>query len=155
MATTKPVITIPELPDPATMLDSQIEAAQANMDALKPAVDAFRAWEQFASQLLDVKEGKVKRTGNGPRKARASGERAPRGDRPAEFLQVVKDAGPEGITVSEAADKMGMSGPNYLYRLAPDLADKGLVRKEGKKYIVVEGEDAPDAEEGTETASAA
>src|SRR4051812_32892316 len=134
-------IAIPELPDPATMLDAQISAAQENMDALKPAVDAFHAWEQFASQLLDVKEGKVtKRTGTTARRTRTSaGERAPRGDRPAEFLQVVKDAGPDGITVTEAADKMGMSGPNYLYRLAPELTEKGLVRKEGKKYVAVEG----------------
>lgn len=136
-------IAIPELPDPASLLDAQIAQAQANMDALKPAVDAFRAWEQFAGQLLDVKEGKVRRaTPQHTRRSTASsGTRAGRGNRPQEFLTVVREAGDEGITVTEAAEKMGM-GPNYLYRIAPEMQEAGQVRKEGKRYYIADGDGA-------------
>lgn len=155
-------IAIPELPDPASLLDAQIAQAQANMDALKPAVDAFRAWEQFAGQLLDVKEGKVRRATpqHTRRTTTSTGTRAGRGNRPQEFLNVVKEAGDEGVTVTEAAAQMGM-GPNYLYRIAPDMEATGQVKKVNKRYVWVsdtptEGTDATGGAEaeGTEAQAA-
>lgn len=148
-------ITIPDLPDPSTQLDEQIARGEANMEALKPAVDAFNEWQRFVNSLIDVKEGKTHRPATTRR--RASGDhRASRGDRPQEFVNVVRESGDEGIAVKEAADKMGLAGPNYLYRLAPELVDEGLIRKDGKRYYAVaeavapqegetENEDQPEA----------
>ncbi|HEU4722176.1 MAG TPA: hypothetical protein VFS59_12495, partial [Gemmatimonadaceae bacterium] len=38
-----------------------------------------------------------------------------------------------GITIPELAGPMGIK-PNYLYRVLPQLADEGKVRREGKGW---------------------
>ena len=38
-----------------------------------------------------------------------------------------------GITIPELASHMGIK-PNYLYRVLPQLADEGKVRREGKGW---------------------
>jgi hypothetical protein len=150
------VISLPDMPDPSTLLDTQIQAAQANMEALKPAVDNFRAWEEFANRLIAVRDGKDRPATTTRRRTASSGERSGRGDRPAQFLTIIKDAGDEGVTITEAAERMGMNGPNYLYRLAPDMEREGLIRKDGKRWFVNE-EAVREAEadaKGEETADA-
>ena len=39
-----------------------------------------------------------------------------------------------GISVSELGDQLGMKQKNYLYRVMNNLADDGVVRKEGRGF---------------------
>jgi predicted Rossmann fold nucleotide-binding protein DprA/Smf involved in DNA uptake len=68
---------------------------------------------------------------------RTHAHRRPRGGttRADEALTLVREAGPEGITIHEIADKMGIK-QNYLYRILPDLEKQGLVVKEGHNYRI-------------------
>ena len=43
---------------------------------------------------------------------------------------------PDGVTVAELAAVLGKKA-NYFYRLLPDLAASGALRREGKKYFRV------------------
>jgi hypothetical protein len=129
--------TTPPLPDPAAFLNEQIAVAEEQMETLRPQIDAFHAWERYAQQLIDVRDGKLTRATT---TRRPTEHRAGRGDRPKQFLRVVADAGSEGIAVKAAADQMDM-GPNYLYRLAPALEARGLIEKVGRHYRLVEGVD--------------
>jgi Winged helix-turn-helix DNA-binding len=47
-------------------------------------------------------------------------------------LEVVRQN--PGISVSEIGDKLGMKQKNYLYRVMNNLADDGVVRKEGRGF---------------------
>ena len=67
-------------------------------------------------------------TGNGRRRRR----RRRGGTRAEQALAVVRDN--PGITVSELAPKVGIPQKNYLYRVMNQLADDGLVRKQGQGY---------------------
>ncbi len=150
-------ITVPAPPDPSILLDQQIAEAKSVMDSLFPAVEAFRAWEQFVNSLLEVKEGKNRRANGTPAKRRSNGQRGRTAHRAQEFLAVVKAAGDEGVTVADAAKAMDM-GPNYLYRLAPEMVDAGNISKQDKRYVFVKDMDATTTEdnggsEGTEATS--
>lgn len=58
------------------------------------------------------------------------------GKRQAQAVRIIKAA--PGITTSEVAKKMGI-GPNYLYRLLPDLAKDGAIAKQGKGWVPASG----------------
>lgn len=137
MATTPPAtsVTIPTLSDPSEILTAQIAEAEKNMESLRPAVEAFKQWEQFAASLTAVRDGKP---------ASGSSNRAGRGDRPEQFLALLGEAGDEGLTIAEAARQMGMSGPNYLYRIVPELVEEGKVVKNDKTYVLATSE-APES----------
>jgi len=57
------------------------------------------------------------------------------GNRQTEFVKIVK-ANP-GISASDAAKQMGIN-PNYVYRVARDASEAGLVRKNGREFHAVE-----------------
>ena len=67
------------------------------------------------------------RGANGRRRRRPRGS----GTRSAQALALVQ-AKP-GITIPEMAKEMGIT-PNYLYRVLPDLAKDGKVKKAGKGW---------------------
>lgn len=67
-----------------------------------------------------------------------------------QFIQIVGES--PGITVAQAADKMGMAGPNYLYRVAGQLAEQGKLRKDGAKFFPAD-KAAEKAKEPDESAS--
>jgi hypothetical protein len=119
---------------------------EAELEEVRPAHEAFLRLEQILSNFDQITSDKPARRSGG------SGSRAPRGSRSSEFLQIVKDAGDDGVTVAEAADKMDGINPNYLYRIAKDLTDEGALRKDDKRYYAVasagNGEGEAKAENG-------
>lgn len=124
-------LTVPTVDIDGT-LDAMREQFVSQMEALRPAHEAFVKLESMVSNFDRIATGvPARRRGT----TATAGERAGRGTRPDEFLQIVRDAGDEGVTVTEAADKMGGMNANYLYRIAKDLTKKGEVRKDGKRYI--------------------
>jgi hypothetical protein len=58
------------------------------------------------------------------------------GTRAAQALQLVTDR--PGITIPEMAEAMGIQ-QNYLYRVMPDLAEKGQVTKSGRGWHLRSG----------------
>jgi transposase-like protein len=120
---------------------------EAELEEVRPAHEAFLRLEQILSNFDQITSDKPARKGG-------NGSRAPRGSRSNEFLQIVRDAGDEGVTVAEAADKMDGINPNYLYRIAKDLTepDEGdpLIRKDDKRYFAIA--EAAEAEAGTKGA---
>jgi hypothetical protein len=70
-------------------------------------------------------------SGNGRRRRR----RRRGGTRAEQALAVVRDN--PGISVTELAPKVGIPQKNYLYRVMNQLADDGLVRKQGRGYHAV------------------
>jgi hypothetical protein len=112
---------------------------EARLEELRPHVEEARELEDLL-QTLDAGTttkpsggGRRRRTGTGRGEQRAS-----------QFLSLVERT-PEGITVTEAAKAMDIE-PNYLYRVAGELAEKGEVRKDGSTYLPKEGADAEEKE---------
>ena len=67
-----------------------------------------------------------------PKRSRAGGKRAPRGQRQAQFLtNISKDP---GATMTEVARKMGVS-PQQLYPIARKLEQDGAIVKSEKGYV--------------------
>jgi transposase-like protein len=114
---------------------------EGELEELRASHEAFLRLEQILSNFDAITSDKPVRT----RKA-SNGSRAPRGSRSAEFVALVTEAGDEGITVTEAADKMDGINPNYLYRIAKELTEEDAIRKDGKKYFAVAAPAAPAAE---------
>lgn len=73
-------------------------------------------------QTLDAMEGQKVRK----RPAAATAPRSPRGNRIKQFEGLITKH--PGLTVTEAATKLKMQ-PNYLYRIARDLTEKGSIAK--------------------------
>ncbi len=61
-------------------------------------------------------------------------KRAKPGQRRAEFLEVL--GGQPGVTVAQAAKKLGVKPPNALYALAKQLIAEGKVIKRGTGYAL-------------------
>jgi hypothetical protein len=133
-ATPTPV-TVPDLTDfdPSAVLTAQITELETKRDELAPVVEAFNTIEGMIARLIEARDGKPVK----------NSDRADRGARPDQFLAVVAEAGDKGIKIADAARAMGMSGPNYLYRIAPELVAEGKVRKDGDKYFSVTPDKAP------------
>lgn len=110
------------------MLEKTRTDYEAELEKLRPAHEAFLKLERLVRDFQGIADGTISG-------GRASGDRASRGQRPAELLALVKMAGPEGLTVAEAAKSMG-TGANYLYRIANELTEKGDLIKDGKRYMI-------------------
>ena len=105
---------------------------------LKPLVDEYHQLEAMVRQLADgdgtlpspgrrSTRRRSTRSSNGRRRGRPRGS----GTRSAQALALV-EAKP-GITIPEMAKEMGIT-PNYLYRVLPELAKAGKVKKTGKGW---------------------
>jgi hypothetical protein len=105
---------------------------------LKPLVDEYHQLEGMVRKLASG-DGAASSPGRTSTRARSrrstSGRRRGRprgsGTRKAQALALV-EAKP-GITIPEMAKEMGIT-PNYLYRVVPELAKNGKVKKNGKGW---------------------
>ena len=109
---------------------------------LKPLVDEYQQLEAMVKKLGRGGDGAsatptrrstgrrraASRSTNGRRRGRPRGS----GTRSAQALALVQ-AKP-GITIPEMGKEMGIT-PNYLYRVLPELAKDGKVKKQGKGWV--------------------
>jgi hypothetical protein len=111
---------------------------------LKPLVDEYHQLEAMVKKMAGGSDGAsasatatrrstgrrraASRSKNGRRRGRPRGS----GTRSAQALALVQ-AKP-GITIPEMGKEMGIT-PNYLYRVLPELAKDGKVKKQGKGWV--------------------
>ncbi len=126
-------------------LDAKRSEIGARLKELKPLVDEYGRLEAAAAALDGITpKPSAGPAANGRRrsKPRATRERgaahSPRRGRPkgsgtrgAEALALVRSH--PGITIPEIAERMGIK-QNYLYRVLPNLAEEGLVVKDGRGW---------------------
>ncbi len=126
-------------------LDEKRKEIQQRLKELKPLVEEYGRLEA-AERALSCVDGAGGSAGGGsaasgarrgrPAKSRSNGRRGggrPKGSgtRATQALELVR-ARP-GITIPELAEAMGM-GQNYLYRVMPELAERGDVVKSGRGW---------------------
>jgi hypothetical protein len=106
---------------------------------LKPLVDEYHQLEALIGRLgdRDGSSSTTRRTRQAPTTKSSNGRKhrgRPRGsgNRSAQALALVQ-AKP-GITIPEMAKEIGIT-PNYLYRVLPELAQDGKVKKQDKGWI--------------------
>ena len=123
----------------ADFLDAKVREIEQRLQELRPLIEEFHRLEAASAALEDVGAagaGSTRRrpapspNGSGVRRGRPRGGR---GDntRAAQTVELVRTQ--PGITIPELASHMGIK-PNYLYRVLPQLADEGKVRREGKGW---------------------
>jgi hypothetical protein len=120
------------------LVDDMRRQITERLKELKPLVDEYHQLEAMAEKLGDgdgaASSGRRSggrrrstRSTNGRRRGRPRGS----GTRSAQALALVQ-AKP-GITIPELGQEMGIT-PNYLYRVLPELAKDGKVKKAGKGW---------------------
>src|SRR5690242_19170962 len=112
---------------------------------LRPLYEEYLKLEKAKAALDGVDAprrgpGRPRGSGTTTRRAAAGNGRRRRrrrrgGTRAEQALAVVRDN--PGISVTELAPKVGIPQKNYLYRVMNQLADDGLVRKQGRGYHAV------------------
>jgi hypothetical protein len=125
----------------ADFLEAKVREIEERLQELRPLIEEFYRLEAASAALGDAGTparrrggggggGRAAATTNGAGRGRP---RRTRGDntRAAQTVEIVR-AHP-GITIPELAGHMGIK-PNYLYRVLPQLADEGKVRKDGKGW---------------------
>jgi hypothetical protein len=133
----------------ADFLEEKRKEIQARLKELKPAVEEYNLLLAADEALGGLGNGTAKpaaaasapvapsrrgrrSSGSGAKRGRPKGS----GTRAAQALQLVTDR--PGITIPEMAEAMGIQ-QNYLYRVMPDLAEKGQVTKSGRGWHLREG----------------
>jgi hypothetical protein len=122
----------------ADFLDAKVREIEERLQELRPLIEEFHRLEAAAAALDGVGGGgsaparrRTVPASNGTgRRGRPPGGRG-ENTRAAQTVELVR-ARP-GITIPELAGHMGIK-PNYLYRVLPQLADEGKVRREGKGW---------------------
>ena|SRR5690242_15380655 len=100
---------------------------------LRPLHEEFLKLEKAKAALdgVDTPRRGRPRGSTGPtRRRRRRGGGSTRGD---EALGLIRQN--PGATVSELAQMMNISPPNYLYRVMANLQADGAVKKQGKGYV--------------------
>jgi sugar-specific transcriptional regulator TrmB len=125
----------------ADFLDEKRKEIDSRLRELRPLVDEYNRLEAAAAALAGVggttangaTSAPRRRRGAAPAPARKGRRGRPRGSgaRAKQALELVR-AKP-GITISELADAMGIKA-NYLYRVLPNLASDGQVKRKGKGW---------------------
>jgi hypothetical protein len=120
----------------ADFLEAKVREIEERLRELRPLIEEFHRLEAAAAALDGVDSGAPtrRRTASASNGAGRRGRpRGGRGDntRAAQTVELVRTQ--PGITIPELADHMGIK-PNYLYRVLPQLADEGKVRREGKGW---------------------
>jgi hypothetical protein len=119
-----------------SLVDDVRRQIETRLKELKPLVDEYHELEQMVSKLgPDSTTTTARRTTR--RRARSTNGRRRRGrprgsgTRSAQALALVQSK--PGITIPEMGKEMGIT-PNYLYRVLPELAKDGKVKKAGKGW---------------------
>jgi hypothetical protein len=121
------------------LVDDVRRQINERLKELKPLVDEYHQLEAMV-QKLGSSDGAAASSGrrSGGRRRSTRGANGRRGGRPrgsgtrsAQALALVQ-AKP-GITIPELGKEMGIT-PNYLYRVLPELAKDGKVKKAGKGW---------------------
>ena len=131
----------------ADFLDEKRKEIQARLKELKPYVEEYELLQAADNALSGIGNGASSTprtatsssapTRRSPKRAAGGGTGARRGrpkgggTRSAQALDLVKER--PGITIPELAEAMGIQ-QNYLYRVMPDLAEKGQVTKSGRGW---------------------
>ena len=124
----------------AEFLDAKVREIEQRLQELRPLIEEFHRLEAASAALEDVGAtgaAPARRTrppsANGTGAARRGRPRGGRGEntRAAQTVELVRTR--PGITIPELASHMGIK-PNYLYRVLPQLADEGKVRRDGKGW---------------------
>jgi hypothetical protein len=125
-----------------SLVDDVRRQITERLKELKPLVDEYHQLEAMVAKLGSGNGGRAPsgrsssgsgrrrssaRSSNGRRRGRPRGS----GTRSAQALALVQ-AKP-GITIPEMGKEMGIT-PNYLYRVLPELAKDGKVKKAGKGW---------------------
>ena len=121
-----------------SVVDDVRQQITKRLKELKPLVDEYHQLEGMVRKLAS-RGGASSSSGPtsaGARSRRSTNRRRRRrprrgGTRSAQALALV-EAKP-GITIPEMAKEMGIT-PNYLYRVLPELAKDGKVKKSGKGW---------------------
>src|SRR5919201_63406 len=119
-----------------SLVDDVRRQIEARLKELKPLVDEYHELEQMVSKLGSDSTTTARRTTR--RRARSTNGRRRRGrprgsgTRSAQALALVQSK--PGITIPEMGKEMGIT-PNYLYRVLPELAKDGKVKKSGKGWV--------------------
>jgi CRP-like cAMP-binding protein len=124
-----------------TLVDDVRRQITERLKELKPLVDEYHQLEAMVKKLVEDgssssstarrssgRRRAATRSTNGRRRGRPRGS----GTRSAQALALVQ-AKP-GITIPEMGKEMGIT-PNYLYRVLPELAKDGKVKKSGKGWV--------------------
>ncbi len=124
----------------ADFLDAKVREIEERLQELRPLIEEFHRLEAASAALDGVgaagSVASIRRrpapsaNGNG-RRGRPRGGRGGDNTRASQTVELVR-AQP-GITIPELAGHMGIK-PNYLYRVLPQLADEGKVRRDGKGW---------------------
>ena len=122
----------------ADFLDEKRKEIQARLKELRPLVDEYHRLEAAEQALSGVDGSPSSAVATPTRRRRRAGSGTGRRGRPRgsgarskQALELVR-AKP-GITISELADTMGIKA-NYLYRVLPNLASDGQVKRKGKGW---------------------
>lgn len=121
----------------ADFLDAKVREIEERLQELRPLIEEFHRLEAASVALDDVGSSgaPVRRrpapATNGAVRARPRGRRGGDNTRAAQTVELVRTQ--PGITIPELAEHMGIK-PNYLYRVLPQLADEGKVRRDGKGW---------------------
>jgi hypothetical protein len=110
-------------------VDPVVEARSIVQTALKNLEDEARSLERALAGLGEPQQ-RTLTPSTAPKRRRR--KRAKPGQRRDEFLGAVKKQ--PGITVAQAAKKLGVSPPNALYALAKRLVKEGEITKTGAGY---------------------
>lgn len=123
----------------ADFLDAKVREIEERLQELRPLIDEFYRLEAASAALVDAGSPRRRSAApaavaaaptNGTRRGRPRGTRSDN-TRATQTIELVR-AQP-GITIPELASHMGIK-PNYLYRVLPQLADEGKVRRDGKGW---------------------
>jgi len=127
----------------ADFLDAKVREIEERLQELRPLIEEFHRLEAASHALNGVSTGGVVTARRRPspssspatngtgRRGRPRGGRSGDNTRAAQTVELVRTQ--PGITIPELAGHMGIK-PNYLYRVLPQLADEGKVRREGKGW---------------------
>lgn len=110
---------------------------QERRDALKPAAEEYAEVEKLLADLGYTVKRETKPKPKVTTKPKVKPRERSHG-RASEFLGYVERN--PGITVSEIARQMGLSKPNYLYRIKKDLIANGHLRETEHGLEVVSDE---------------
>jgi hypothetical protein len=121
-----------------SLVDDVRRQMNERLKQLKPLVDEYHQLEAMVHNLGDGdgaaasgRRSRGRRRSTRSTTARRRGRPRGSGTRSAQALALVQ-AKP-GITIPEMGKEMGIT-PNYLYRVLPELAKDGKVKKNGKGW---------------------